>query len=102
MKPLRAIMLAAAFLPAHVPTAAAQQSATALPADVVDAWTNAGARFGWMGVSRYGAPVFRDSFGGTGKTGELPGFRFLVWKGVGGLPQPPRPFGLYVHGSNLS
>jgi hypothetical protein len=103
MRQLFETVLTAAVLAAGVPSTAAQQEpATALPAAVVAAWTKAGARAGWMATGQYGAPAFRDAILGDGKSGEVPAFEFRKWRGVNDLPPPQRPFGLYLHSSNLT
>ena len=72
-------------------SASAQQPKppSSLPADIVDAWENAGAKAGWMDLQ------FRSD-GDEGKLGEIPAFQFKDFRpGVfARLPEPGHEFGL--------
>ena len=63
-----------------------------LPPEIVKAWTDAGARVGWMPADdRF--PEFHE---GEGEEGEAPAFRFTRWTAgiVAKLPSPQAAFGL--------
>src|SRR6516162_11275842 len=63
-----------------------------LPPEIVKAWTDAGARVGWMPADdRF--PEFHE---GKGEKGEAPAFRFNRWTAgiVAKLPSPQAAFGL--------
>src|SRR5262245_49022274 len=112
---------AAAFLlPAVVAAAPVPQAASLkpLPAEIVEAWKNAGAEVGWMSRTATGYSCLHTHQ--TGEPGEIPAFRFRRWGlpvkqfggfgggGFGGfgpstsepltcptnLPDPGQPFGL--------
>src|SRR5262245_7755474 len=77
----------------------ASKSVAPLSADVVTAWTKAGAEVGW---TKYGFVDFRS--GDVGIKGEVPAFSFSVWTDgfVGKLPQPQRAFGLSLFGTKIT
>jgi hypothetical protein len=79
-----------------------------LPEAVVDAWRKAGAQVGWMGWNEvpgdeYAMLAFR--FGGEGKAGEVPAFRFLAWpkaETLRKLPVPQSGFGFFHRTTHLA
>src|SRR5947207_379001 len=82
------------------PLLAQDQTPKELPADVVKAWQQAGAKVGWMKQDARGILRFRK--GGKGEKGATPAFDLHPWK-EGVLPKLPAPavgFGLDV--SNLT
>ncbi len=50
----------------------------------------------------WSAPAFRDTIQGAGMSGDLPAFAPRQLKGVGNLPQPQRPFTLYLHSAIIT
>jgi len=97
-----AMLVAAALVTLPMVTARGKPTAP-FPEAIVVAWTKAGAREGWMPEDRYGAASFRFAREGPHKKNDLPAFRFLQWRGgVSDLPQPERPFGLYLHSSGIN
>jgi hypothetical protein len=53
-----------------------------LPEDIVQAWEDAGATFGWMGLTEYGMPFFVPFFAAKAArlTSPVPAFRFVRWE----------------------
>src|SRR5262245_26741747 len=71
-----------------------------LPAEIVKAWTDAGAEVGWMRLNQNGVFLFQDK----GEPGAMPAFRFSQWnQGVlGKLPDPGAAFGLGLNGTKVT
>ena len=76
--------------------AAKRKPAAALPAALVAAWTQAGAKAGWMD----GELHFRED--AQGREGEVPAFSLeMLGDGIiSKLPQPMSAFGLYMPAAN--
>src|SRR5262245_46140515 len=55
-----------------------QSSPARPPAEIVFAWEQAGAEFGWMTLDETGSSHFRQ--GEAGLPGEIPAFRFPGWR----------------------
>src|SRR5262245_4206461 len=72
-----------------------------LPADVVKAWTAAGAEVGWVGVDRFGGLRFSERREHLGDVQAVPGFLMWSWKkgALAKLPVPEKPFGLMCYQS---
>ena len=74
-----------------------------LPAELVAAWKEAGARVGWMSSA---SPVLLFREGGDGKKGEIPAFRVQIREWTPGmlasLPQPQTAFGLDLGTSRIT
>ena len=68
-----------------------------LPPEIVKAWTDAGARVGWM-------DRFMHFHEGQGEKGEAPAFRFDGWTAgiVAKLPSPQAAFGLDLNSSRVT
>src|SRR5437867_3782592 len=92
----RLISLAVAGLFVALPLANARQEkvAASLPLDLVAAWKKEGAQVGWMGIGEFEALTFETRQ--NGKIGEVPAFKFDVWKSkvLDTLPAPDKEFGL--------
>lgn len=65
-----------------------------LPDNIIKAWKDAGATFGWLKVDGDGILVFLEK----AEAGATPGFQFAEWKDgvVAKLPIPEASFGLYL------
>ncbi len=70
---------------------------TAFPQEVIDAWENAGASFGYMRPGEEARLVF-SSDKSPAPNGELPALIFHKWKSglIQTLPAPPVPFALAI------
>ena len=73
-----------------------------LPEEIVQVWTKAGARVGWMGVDKFGQLSFADKMDGS--TGAVPAFRFDAWQDgqLAGLPVPAAVFGLDLNNTQVT
>src|SRR5262245_57180396 len=71
-----------------------------LPPEIVKAWTDAGARVGWMKRTMWGY----DQFQKQGEAGAVPAFQFFPWKeGVlAKLPNPGAAFGLDLYQTQVT
>src|ERR1700677_1350152 len=100
----RVCLLALALILLGGPRGLAQKqgSASPLPADIVAAWSKAGARVGWLVPSEYGFLGFQAQANGT--DGEVPAFHFENWHpGVlGQLPKPEGAFGLCLYRTQIA
>jgi hypothetical protein len=68
-----------------------------LPDEIVAAWEDEGATFGWMRISEFGVPQLKTDTGPNkgGAPGDLPAFLLRTGE-VGSLPPPPASFGLQI------
>ena len=99
---LLGLVVAASLGAGSGPWARGQHEPAMPPADLVAAWTKAGATVGWMYADLRLSLLFRE--GVEGKPDEVPAFQFRKWTGgvVGQLPQPQRAFGLCLRGTQVT
>ena len=73
-----------------------------LPTEIVAAWTNAGAKVGWVAVGQFGNLTFREGVEET--KDEVSGFKFFKWTDgvIGKLPQPETAFGLVLNSTQVT
>jgi hypothetical protein len=87
---------------------AASQDLGGMTPGVVDAWKNAGCKFGWTFNKEGGTEVFSpkppDAGEAAADSAVLPGFMATQRPkdGLQGLPAPPVPFGLWLGGNDVT
>lgn len=80
--------------PSESSTPKDEQRLEPLPAEIVKAWSDAGASVGWMRLHQSGYVEFIAK--NAGKPGDLPAFRFSEWRAgvLDRLPPPAAGFGM--------
>lgn len=79
-----------------------EKPAPPLPANVIEAWKNAGAEVIWKERAPFGNGQYHD--GKQDKRKDLTVFNFQKWEAgmLDSLPVPEQPFGLAFNGSAVS
>lgn len=73
-----------------------------LPMDVVSSWKSKGAKVGWIGIGEFEELNFEERE--EGKAGEVPAFKFKVWKAglLQSVAAPSTEFGLDLGNTKLT